>query len=372
VSSNGQSDRMGRDKSSFLSVSDWPRSDAAMWDHVTTPGGVLKPGGRGAKWRPSTITKVERGYGEWLCWLRKLDAEILAEPPLVRVTRQRVEAYVDSLKSSLAPSTIQMRLQRLGQMTAAASQSKDFGWIFRAANRLRPASVRNKRAKMRPAYQLAQLGFELMRRAEAMPPSWNHHPSAKFRNGLMIAFLAYRPIRLGNLTSMKIDEHLIRFDGGFKVHFGAHETKQHRDLDFDLPQSLVPHLVEYLDKHRLSLAASPVGRSAPGKAVWISRDGGAMGPAGIREFIYKETKDAFGEAINPNLFRDCAATTIAIDDPAHAHCIAKILGHSSMATSERHYNQAGSLEAGRQYQDIVEALRRQFRRGAKIDRVRPL
>ena len=365
MSSNRQAGRTPRGKSGFLAVCDWPRADAAMWDQVTTPGGVLKPGGRGAKWRPSTVANVERAYGEWLYWLEQLDPNILLEQPLARVTRQRVEAYVNSLKPTLAPSTVQMRLQLLGQMMAAASESKDFGWIFRAANRMRPASVRNKRAKMRPTYQIAQLGFDLMRKAASMPPSWNHHPSATFRNGLMIAFLAYRPIRLGNLASMKIDEHLIRFDGGFKIRFGAHETKQHRDLDFDLPESLVPYLEEYLDRHRLLLAASPVGRSAAGKMVWISRDGGAMEPAGIREFIYKETESAFGEAINPNLFRDCAATTIAIDDPAHARCIAKILGHSSMATSERHYNQAGSIEAGNQYQAVLDNCRKKLARSLR-------
>jgi integrase/recombinase XerD len=363
MSTNGQDSRTARGKNGFLAACDWPSADAAMWGQVTALSSVLKPGGRGAKWRPSTLANVEQAYGEWLYWLQGLDPNFLVEPPMARVTRKRVESYVDSLKTTaLAPSTVQMRLQRLGQMMAAASESKDFGWIFRAANRLRPASVRNKLVKMRPTYQLAQLGIDLMRKAASMPPSWNHHPSATFRNGLMIAFLAYRPIRLGNLASMKIDEHLIRFDGGFKIRFGAHETKQHRDLDFDMPESLISHLAEYLDIHRLLLAASAGGRSAAEKMVWISRDGRAMEPAGIREAIYKETESAFGVAINPNLFRDCAATTIAIDGPAHAHCIAKILGHSSMATSERHYNHANSIEAGNQYQAVLDNCRKRLAR----------
>jgi integrase/recombinase XerD len=63
-------------------------------------------------------------------------------------------------------------------------------------------------------------------------------------------------------------------------------------------------------------------------------------------------------AINPHLFRDCAATTIAIHDPEHVQIIAAILGHSSMTTSERHYIQASSLEAGRRYHAVLAESRR--------------
>jgi hypothetical protein len=48
---------------------------------------------------------------------------------------------------------------------------------------------------------------------------------------------------------------------------------------------------------------------------------------------------------------------IAIDDPAHAQDIAAILGHSTMATSERHYNQAQTIDAGRQYHTALRSRR---------------
>ncbi len=38
--------------------------------------------------------------------------------------------------------------------------------------------------------------------------------------------------------------------------------------------------------------------------------------------------------------------------------IPPILGHAGLATSERHYNQARSLEAGRRYQQTIAELRR--------------
>ena len=35
-----------------------------------------------------------------------------------------------------------------------------------------------------------------------------------------------------------------------------------------------------------------------------------------------------------------------------------ILGHTTLMTSERHYNQAGSLQAGRRYARTIADLRR--------------
>jgi hypothetical protein len=39
---------------------------------------------------------------------------------------------------------------------------------------------------------------------------------------------------------------------------------------------------------------------------------------------------------SPHLFRDCAATTLAIPDPAHVGAVAAILGHTNSRTRCRH------------------------------------
>ena len=60
-----------------------------------------------------------------------------------------------------------------------------------------------------------------------------------------------------------------------------------------------------------------------GNALWVSSDGSPMGYFAIADTIARRTATAFGRPINPHLFRDCAATSIAIDDPrARAHRLA--------------------------------------------------
>jgi integrase len=73
--------------------------------------------------------------------------------------------------------------------------------------------------------------------------------------------------------------------------------------------------------------------------------------------IRLRTKEAFGTAINPHLFRDAAATTMAIADPEHVRISAPLLGHRTFATTERYYQQATGYEAQRAYHRAI------FRKG---------
>ena len=70
--------------------------------------------------------------------------------------------------------------------------------------------------------------------------------------------------------------------------------------------------------------------------------------------IRARTAIAFGKAMNPHLFRDAAATTLAIGDPAHVRVAAPLLGHRSFSTTEKYYQQASAMSAHRDY---VAAIR---------------
>ncbi|MEQ8737306.1 MAG: hypothetical protein RID59_01915, partial [Hoeflea sp.] len=76
--------------------------------------------------------------------------------------------------------------------------------------------------------------------------------------------------------------------------------------------------------------------------------------------ITDATRQAFGESINPHLFRDCAVTFVALDDPKHIGIAAPILGHTDPRTTERHYIQANQLAAGRRLRSSIDELRRRL------------
>jgi len=88
-------------------------------------------------------------------------------------------------------------------------------------------------------------------------------------------------------------------------------------------------------------------------ALWVSSHGSPMTEMAIYDRIRQHTESAFGKAINPHLFRDAAATTLAIADPENVRIAAPLLGHRTFTTTERYYQQARGFEAHTQYIDAL-------------------
>ncbi len=106
----------------------------------------------------------------------------------------------------------------------------------------------------------------------------------------------------------------------------------------------------------------------PLMALWISRRGTPMSGSAIYRQVCDRTQAEFGQPVTRHFFRDAAATEIAISAPEQIHLIPTILGHASLTTSERHYNQATTLQAGRKLQGTIAALRQQARTRRKAAR----
>jgi integrase/recombinase XerD len=123
-------------------------------------------------------------------------------------------------------------------------------------------------------------------------------------------------------------------------------------------EMLVPHLQTYVADHRAGIAALRGCRiDASSDALWLSMHGSPMTDNGIYDLIVARTSEGLGQPINPHLFRDCAVTSVAIDDPAHIGIASRLLGHRSRSTTERYYNQACSVEASRTMQEALLARR---------------
>jgi integrase len=83
-----------------------------------------------------------------------------------------------------------------------------------------------------------------------------------------------------------------------------------------------------------------------------------MGGQALYDLVGARTREAFGRSLGPHLFHDCAATGLAVEDPVHVYAGAPLLGHKTLTTMERHYNQAGSVEAARRWHQTLAKLRK--------------
>jgi site-specific recombinase XerD len=345
---------------------DWPEPDRRAWENCLTPGDLLEAGGVGASWAPHTRAKIAKGYGRWLTWLSTKNLLDPTMAPGHRVDRQRVSEYMAELNSLNAPYTVVARVQELYLALAALAPDQDWTWIRRIERRLRRTarSVRNKRKRLVSSEQLFSLGLELMAQAESGTGGTPLQRAVRYRDGLMISLLAARPLRRRNFCSIEIGRHLICEGGTYWLRFGADETKTRLPIEAPVPQALTQKLERYL-AHFRPLLAQRNGRWNRGAraqnrqacALWVSEDGSAMTEMAFYFRIREATRAKFGHEINPHLFRDSAATSIAVEDPESVHITRNILGHGTLRTSEQHYNHAQSLEASRRYQRRILELR---------------
>jgi integrase len=351
----------------------WPELDRAAWGRALEPFDPFNAKvGQASRWRASTRRLYETAYGRWLTYLKLQGQLDPAEPPGARATLKRARAYYETLKrEGLAPYSIAGRLTGLSRVLTAMEPDADFRFIGVAGSRVhtRARPVKDVGARLQPAEAVLLLGLELMREADGEERFSPLEAAVRYRDGLIIAFLVYRPLRPGNLASIASDGQLQRRGQGGDLVFTAGEMKGNRPFACSWPAELEPLLERYIQVHRSRLLAQLAPERAPSKALWLSCRGRPLGRNDIGYSVRTRTAQAFGAPISPHHFRHLAASTIAADDPEGVTGIATVLHHASLKTSEAHYNKARQMEACRQYQTTVARLRR--RRGAGGARAGP-
>ncbi len=353
-----------------LKVEAWPESDRRAWETALRHVDILEPCGFASTWKPLTRYTVERSYGRWLTWLACNQLLDVALTPARRASRDNVARYIQDLQAVNASYTVLSRVRNLCNALQAMAPGEDWEWLRHVIRRRRRTAVssKNKRAMIIASEELFAFGRELMDDADGPSDGTPLAKAGRFRDGLMISMLASRPIRRCNFASIEIGRHLVRQGPEYWLRFAAAETKTNSPIEIPVPTVLTPYIERYLAYYRPFLGQRAARGNwvcaqprASGMTLWISSWCSAMSEGGIYCRIMKATKTRFGHAINPHLFRDCAATSIAIEDPAHVYVTQSILGHTSIKTSERHYNHAQSLEATRRHQKQILELRRQGR-----------
>jgi integrase len=340
-----------------LPVRHWPEADRRLWVAACAPGDLLDDEvGARAGHAPISNAKAAKGYGRWLNYVSRLAAETLSEPPAERITPDRVRAYVDSMIAiGNSTHTILARLQELGEVAKVMDLNRRWSFINDLASKIR-ARHRPARDKsnVRLSNELVDLGFKLMECAGALSKL---NAAIAYRDGLTIAFLALVPLRRRNLADLVLGLTLVREGSSWIVAFSEDDTKTHAAFEVRLPAVLVAPLEAYLSTRRpiLETSAGRWNRPIDG-ALWVSKDGSPMTQMALYDRIRARTKEHFGVALCPHLFRDAAATTLAIADPAHVRVAAPLLGHRTFATTERHYRQARAYEAHRSYLDVLSSL----------------
>jgi integrase len=183
----------------------------------------------------------------------------------------------------------------------------------------------------------------------------------------MIVLLAQRPLRVTNFLGITIGRHLRRSGDRVTLSIAGEETKTRRPIETPWPAALIPNLDRYLEEVRPILMAArvPVDPARPprpaGATLWVGQGGTPLTPGGLSKALQRHTRRRFGRYVNAHLFRDCLATTVANEDPDHAHIAQHMLHHTKLATTERSYILTDSRLALRRHHDLMAKLRKAAR-----------
>ena len=342
-------------------VAEWPAQDQRAWCRALLPEDPFDPQvGRASHYRASTHRIIEEGYGRWIGWLSftgRLNWNLM---PGERADRATLSAYQEALAANdLADYSIAARLQQLSQALRSMEPKQDWYWLERAAGRIRNHAIprRDQQSLIQPVDSLVNLGLKLIADADSGAIQLDLDRAMAARDGLIIAFLALRPIRRKNLTSLTLDRHLVQRDGRWNVQFRGDETKNSEPMKFSWPELLVAPLERYLAVHRKTLLERREGGILDTRRLWISRYGGSLGDSAIYVRVGRLTGEHLGVAINLHSFRHIAATTIATADPKGAMDIKAVLGHTSMQSSDKYYNRAQLVGASMAYQRTLSDIR---------------
>ena len=336
-----------------LPLSEWPEPDRLAWLAALDPGrDVFEDAGPAARWAAATRAGVRHGYGRWLGFLAAHEPDALALDPGARADVARVGRFLAHLSETVGPASRHVTAQHLRDALAAMAPGHDRAALGRLVARLgRDRRPRDKRPRLVATGRLLALGQALM---DGVPAgvALRAGDLLAYRDGLMVALLAARPLRRRNFAAIELGRHLVAVGAGFHLVFDAGETKTGQPIETEVPAELAPRLARYLAEIRPRFPGAAAHR-----ALWAGRKGRGLGGAAVYGAVAARTRAAFGRAVGPHLFRDCAATTIATARPGQVGVARDLLGHASLATTNAHYNQARSIEASRLHAEVLAACR---------------
>lgn len=345
-----------------LPVSAWPAIDRQLWESGTAPpGGLRRSRGRyAASLTPCSVRLAAKGYGRFLA-IQAANGQLNPDlGPSARVTLESVADFFDALQGAgNVDNTVKGRLFHLRMALRVMVPDADFDWITRPGGvSLDALLLQEPDDEPPPASSAALFKWGMALMADAALPTQEFQKIAfcrAYRDGLIIALFACRAPRLGSLAAMRMGKNLYKLNGDYWVRLQSMIVKNKRELEYSLPPELTSCIDRYLSDIRPVLLDPAVD-----DAVWGNGDGGAYTYRSIETKINRLTKQKFGRAYGPHMFRDAFASSMAEFDHGNPGLAAVILGITERVVNA-HYRKARQIDAGRKLQSNLHQERKNTR-----------
>lgn len=331
-----------------VKLAQWPPDWRARWLESTMPAASpFDDGARAAGWSSATVHDVERRVGIYLAWLQSKGDFDPNKPLSAYVDKERIKEFLVAYEPGRAEATVAAAARGIAYFLRATVPPDGLPWLTKLAHRMVNSAKpsRPKLPRMASIAELINLGCSLMEAGTNRLSKGQISGAYLYRNGLMIAALAARPtLRVKNFSALRLGHTFFREHQVYEVRVPRNQTKTKNLIVFRYPDWLTEPFDVYLDTVRPRLAA---GTSGNGEGwLWIGRSAGqALTPTTVTDIISSTTERHIGRRTSSHLFRDCAATDVALLAPVDIGITKDVLGHTTLASSQDHYNQARSFTA---------------------------
>jgi integrase/recombinase XerD len=246
----------GRKPRLQLPYTQWLEADRLLWQQAFCNDDPFAEAAAGAR-----LARASQ-HCYLLAWRRFLGFLAIEEPtaleiaPTERLTNERVRAFVAHLGSTNIPRSIANLVEALYQAARLMMPQRDWAWLKVMKTRLHVAAPRPApTGAVITSLQLLNLGERMMDKCKIEPGTQISMDDAiRYRDGLMIAFVAFIPIRPKNLAALEIGRHLLRERDCWFVIIPGEEMKAGTPTEYTFPALLEPYLAVYLDFARPRIA----------------------------------------------------------------------------------------------------------------------
>lgn len=334
---------------------DWPAREQHFWRVDVLPNCEKVTSQGGAILAERTKQILLQAFEQWQGFLFRAGRYRFDVSVLSNFSQDNAAAFVQEALARKKPVSARIDFYRVASCIRIAFGKDKVQWTYDVVRELRTLEERSpcQPKPLKTSAELFALGLRMMTTARERANRYSRD-AITFRDGLMIAFLAGRPIRLGNLSAMRIGMHLLHVGGMYWIHFSGHETKTGQPIHLPVPRILTPYLREYLGTVRPVLLR--LGRNHD--HLWASVRGNPLSYMAVYARIATTTLTAFGGRISPHRFRHAAATSQALRDPTRVVDAHRLLGHSSFKTTQRYYIHTSTNDGARKLQRNLYQLRR--------------
>jgi integrase/recombinase XerD len=297
----------GRAPKLHLPCAQWPAADRQLWA-CALDGDDPFEHGAAARLAKTSQHRYLFGWRRFLGFLAIEEPSALEIAPAQRLTIERIRAFVAHLATTNTPQSVAIQVDALYKAARVMMPQHDWTWLKAVKARLYAAAPPHPPAgPVITSVQLLDLGQQLMDESRSSPKTTIRMADAvRYRDGLMIALVAFIPLRRKNKV-IEIGRHLLQEGDDWFIIIPREESKTRTPIEFAIPEFLGPYLASYLSVVRPRMLKDPRC-----KALWVSAKGGGLSYSAIWGVLTRHTERRLGVRIAPHDVRDAAATTWAI------------------------------------------------------------